>query len=95
MAESRKSDVVDVADTSPRVSNAAGGKLLKAVPFGSATTVVVRSSDFKQAGNIDHPDVEWDFRVNDFTVTVGDEISSEAAEFLVKKYSDSFQYVGE
>jgi hypothetical protein len=95
MAGIHKTDVVDSADTSPRQSSSTSGKCVKAIPFGSATTVIVRSSDFQQAGNIVHPDVEWDFRVNDFTVSVGKEISAEAADFLVSKYSDSFQYVGE
>lgn len=95
MAESNKVSVVDVADTSPRHVASKSGKRVKAVPFGNATTVIVREEDFKQSGNIDHPDVEWDFRVDDFTVTVGKEISTEAAEFLVKNYSDSFHYVGE
>ena len=87
--------VVDAADTAPRQAVSVGGKRVKAIPFASATTVVIRSSDFKQAGNIDHADVEWDFRVNDFTVEVGKEISQEAADFLVENYSDSFKYVGE
>jgi hypothetical protein len=94
MAGTNKSDdvVVDVADVSPRhvVSN---GKKLRALPFANATTVIVRSQDFKQAGNIDHADVEWDFRVDDFTVAVGKGISQEAADFLVNKYPDSFAYV--
>lgn len=94
MAGNSKTDVVDVADTSPR-QVAKNGKRIKALPFASATTVIVREKDFKEAGNIDHNDVTWDFRINDFTVLVGEDISAEAADFLVKNYADSFQYVGE
>lgn len=86
-------DVVDVADTAPRYT-APKGKKIKAVPFSNATTVVVRAEDFKSAG-IEHKDVTWDFRLDDFCVVVGDVISKEAADFLVKNYSDSFHYVGE
>lgn len=87
-------EVVDTADTAIRhVVDA--GKKLKAIPFSEATTVVVRQEDFKKNGDIKHDTVTWDFRVNDFTVTVGQEISKEAADFLVKNYSDSFKYVGE
>lgn len=95
MAVHKSEEVFDTADTSPRLGHDLGGKRVKAIPFANATTVVVRSSDFKAAGNIDHADVEWDFRVNDFTVEVGKEISAEAADFLVNSYGDSFQYVGE
>lgn len=69
------------------------GKRVKAVPFSGGTTVVVRSSDFQKAGNIDHPDVTWDYRVDDFTVEVGKEINAEAANFLVNSYPDSFQFL--
>jgi hypothetical protein len=95
MAGINKTDVVDSADVSPRQSSGVAGKRVKAIPFGDATTVIVREEDFRDAGKIDHPDVEWDFRVDDFTVSVGKEISAEAADFLVSKYGDSFQYVGE
>lgn len=86
--------VVDAADTTPR-RESPKGKRIKAIPFATATTVVVREEDFKTAGNIDHKEVAWDFRVDDFTVAVGNGISAEAADFLVNNYPDSFHYVGE
>lgn len=95
MAGINKVDVVDSADSSPRHVSSKSGRRVKAIPFGDATTVIVREEDFRDAGKIDHPDVEWDFRVDNFTVTVGKEISTEASEFLVKNYSSSFQYVEE
>lgn len=85
-------EVVDTADTSPR-QEAAKGEKVRAIPFAHGTTVIIRAQDFKTAGNIEHPDVTWDFRVNDFCATVGENISKEAADFLTKNYPDSFQYV--
>ncbi len=68
-------------------------KRVLAIPFSGGTTVVVRSSDFKNAGNIEHDSVTWDYRIDDFTVEVGKEINSEAAEFLVSSYPGSFKFV--
>ncbi len=61
----------------------------------TATTVEVRDSDFANAG-ITHHTVVFDFRVNDCKVEVGEgshQISKEAADFLTKNYSASFEYV--
>lgn len=66
-------------------------KRVRAIPFSGGTTVVVRSVDFKNAGNIEHDSVTWDYRLGNFTVEVGKEINSEAAEFLVKTYPNSFK----
>lgn len=83
-----------VADTeSAPAEVTSGGKRVKAVPFSGGTTIVVRSSDFDKAGNIDHPDVTWDYRVDGFTVEVGKGITAEAADFLVNNYPDSFRFV--
>lgn len=60
-----------------------------------ATTVEIRSSDFANNG-IDHDSVVFDFRKDDFKVSVGNEngqISKEAADFLTKNYPASFVYV--
>lgn len=70
-------------------------KRVQAIPFSGGTTVVVRSADFKNAGDIDHDSVTWDYRVDDFTVEVGKGINQEAAEFLVKTYPNSFRFIEE
>lgn len=89
-----KHDVVDTADNSPRQAANVAGKRVKAIPFYNGTTVVVRDTDFQQNG-VTHPDVTWDFRVDDFTVAVGQGITQEAANLLVTKFPESFEYVGE
>lgn len=87
-------DVVDVADTSPRVPPPdTSGVRIQAIPYQNCTTVLIRSSDFG-LGGIEHSDVEWDFRIDDFTVKVGEGISQEAADFLVNGYPDQFKYLG-
>lgn len=68
------------------------GKCIKAIPFSGGTTVVIRDIDFK-AGNIEHPAVTWDYRIDDFTVKVGEAITEEAANFLVQSFPDSFKFV--
>ena len=88
-----KHDVVDEADTSPRQVNS-DGKRIQAIPFSNGTTVVVRSSDF-EANGVSHGDVTWDYRVDDFTVVVGEGISAKAADLLTSKFSDNFRYIGE
>lgn len=95
MAGTSKQDVVDAADISPRQVSNTSGKRVKAIPFASGTTVVVREADFKSAGGFDHPEVTWDYRIDDFTVAVGPSLTQEAADFLTSKYPDSFVYVGE
>ena len=67
-------------------------KRLKAIPFSGGTTVVVRDVDFSNAG-VDHPTVTWDYRIDGFTVIVGDKITDEAANILVNKFPDSFKFV--
>lgn len=71
------------------------GKRVRAIPAKGGTTVIVRRADFKNVG-IDHSDVTWDFRVERFTVSVGDgdgQISAEAAKFLTENYRESFEYI--
>jgi hypothetical protein len=89
-----KDVVVDTADKSPRHLSDKTKKRVKAIPFQNCTTVVIRESDF-QLGGINHKEVTWDFRVEDFTVAVGDGISKEAADYLTSNFSNDFQYVGE
>lgn len=69
-----------------------GVKRIKAIPFSNGTTVIVRAVDFSAAG-VEHPDVKWDYRIDDFTVAVGDGITAEAANVLVSKFPDSFKFV--
>lgn len=89
-----KHDVVidDEADVAPRQASSVG-KRIKAITFTNGTTVVVRSSDFKKHG-VNHHDVTWDYRIDDFTVAVGKGITAEAADFLTGKFPDSFVYLG-
>lgn len=68
------------------------GKCIKAIPFSGGTTVVIRDIDFK-AGSIDHAAVTWDYRIDDFTVKVGEGITEQAANFLVQSFPDSFKFV--
>lgn len=86
--------VADTEDKTPRQPVETAGKRIKAIPFSGGTTVLVRTVDFKKAGNIDHPDVTWDYRVNGFTVEVDKEITAEAADFLVNNYPGSFEFIG-
>jgi len=87
-------EVVDVADTAPRApAPDTSGVRVEAIPYQNCTTVVIRKVDFA-LGGIDHPDVEWDFRIDNFTVKVGDGISQEAADFLVNGYPEQFKYLG-
>ena len=86
-------DIVDPIDeATPRLLPDLSGKRIRAIPYQNCTTVVIRKSDFA-LGGFDQGDVEWDFRVDAFTVKVGDKISQEAADWLVKNYSDQFEYV--
>ena len=88
-------EVKDEADSARRAPEPdLSGKRLRAIPARGGTTVKVRRRDFSDHG-IDHPDVEFDFRKDDFTVAVGEDggISSEAADFLSKNYPTSFEYL--
>jgi hypothetical protein len=85
---------VDTADKSPRHLSDKSKKRVKAIPFQNCTTVIIRESDF-QLGGVSHKEVAWDFRVEDFTVAVGEGISQEAADYLTSSFPDDFQYVSE
>lgn len=87
-----KDVVVDTADKSPRHLSDKGKKRVRAIPFQNCTTVVIRESDFK-LGGVNHKEVTWDFRVEDFTVVVGEGISQEAADYLTSNFPDDFQYL--
>lgn len=89
-----KDVVVDTADKSPRHLSDKSKKRVRAIPFQNCTTVVIRESDFK-LGDVDHKEVTWDFRVDDFTVVVGEGISKEAADYLTTSFPGDFEYVGE
>lgn len=65
---------------------------IKAYPFSGGTTIIIRDSDFAKGG-VEHPTVSWDYRVDDFTLTVGNGISKEAADYLTKNFPDSFKFV--
>lgn len=86
-------DVVDEADTAPREEKKThSGKKIKAIPFSNGTTVIVRNVDFEKVG-VKHANVTWDYRIDNFTVTVGEGITEEAACALVNHFPDSFQFV--
>lgn len=65
---------------------------VKAIPFFGGTTVIIRDTDF-QKGNIEHDTVTWDYRIDEFTVRIGEGISKEAADYLVNNFPDSFKFV--
>lgn len=89
------SEVKDERDTTPRVENEKPkGKLVRAIPYMNATTIRIRPMDFKNGG-IDHKQVEWDFRKNNFTVPVGEELSQEAADYLTKSFPTDFEYIND
>lgn len=89
-------EVVDERDVSPRlVAPTTQGHRVRAFPSQGGTTVEIRSSDFA-LGGIEHPDVSWDFRVNKFTVPVGEDgISQEAADWLTSSFPASFAFTDE
>lgn len=91
-------EVKDDRDTSPRGGQPdKSGTRVRAIPAKGGTEVVVRKSDFKQSLDIDHPEVKWNFRKDDFTVKVGEDggITKEAADALTKKHPESFEYIQE
>lgn len=94
-------EVKDTADTSPRTAPPnVSGKRLRAIPYQNASTVIVKRVDFRTAssGEIDHPDVRFDFRKDNFTVPVGGKeaiITDEAADFLASNYPTDFEYIND
>jgi hypothetical protein len=89
------SEIVDTADNAvPGPAPDLSGKRVRAIPGAGGTTVLVRRQDFKQHG-IDHGDVQFDFRVDRFTLPVGKDkaLSTEAADFLTKNFPQSFEYL--
>lgn len=88
------SEVTDTRDTSPRSPEPVQGKYLKAFPARGATALLIPASDFLTYGGIEHPDVYFDYFVNGFKVLVGSsDLTKEGAEFLSKRYPDTFKYV--
>lgn len=88
----REVDSVEASVEAPvEVAKTVSVKRIKAIPFSGGTTVVVRAVDFANAG-VEHSDVTWDYRIDNFTVAVGDGISAEAANLLVKKFPGSFEF---
>lgn len=88
-------EVKDERDTSPRAPRAStSGPRLRAIPAKGGTTVLVRRRDFKAHG-VDHGDVKFDFRKDNFSLAVGKDkgISKEAADFLSEQFPESFEYL--
>jgi len=85
-------DAVDAVDTNTDKAEKPVGKRIKAIPFSGGTTVIIRKSDFEKTG-VKHADVTWDYRIDDFTVVVGQGITEEAADALVNSFPDSFTFV--
>lgn len=95
MADSKLSatEVKDEADVSPRINTTnTGGERVRAIPAKGGTTVIIRALDFANNG-IEHGEVTWDFRKDNFTVEVGSDISKEAADWLTKSFPTSFEYL--
>ena len=90
-------DEVDAVDSVDSLNEAAPetktvSKRVKATPFSGGTTVIIRNSDFEKFG-VEHAGVTWDYRINDFTVAVGEGITEEAANALVNNLPDSFKFL--
>lgn len=86
--------VADSRDVSPRAKVDTSGSRIKAITFSGGTQVVIREKDFLKGG-IKHPEVIWHFQINGFTVKVGEGITKQAADYLVKNFPTQFKYVGE
>lgn len=88
--------VTDAADTSPRgPAPDTSGKRVRAVPYQKGSTVRVREATFREHG-IEHPTVVWDYRKDNFTVAVGTQdgqISEDAANFLTRKFKETFEFL--
>lgn len=88
--------VTDTADTSPRgPAPDTSGKRVRAVPYQKGSTVRVREATFAEHG-IQHPTVVWDYRKDNFTVAVGTQdgqISENAANFLTRKFKETFEFL--
>lgn len=90
---SSTTEVTDERDISPRVvKQSLKGQRVRAIPALGGTTIEIRDTDFAKGG-IDHPTVTWDFRIDDFTVPVGEVLSREAAEYLCNSFPDSFRLI--
>lgn len=88
-------EVKDERDVTPRVGGEKPkGKRVRAIPYHNATTVRIRPMDFR-LGGIDHKQVEWDFRKDNFTVPVGDALSEEAADYLTENFPTDFEYIND
>lgn len=71
------------------------GKRVRAIPTHGGTTVKVSSTDFRNNG-VEHEDVVFDFRKDDFTLPVGEEvgqISKKAADVITKLEPGRFEYM--
>lgn len=68
-------------------------KRIQAIPFSGGTTVIVRSKDFQNSCGINHDEVVWDYRIDNFCVKIGEGISDEAASFLAENYPNSFKII--
>lgn len=68
-----------------------GVKRIKAIPFPMAPLLSFVRLIFLLWCRAS--DVKWDYRIDDFTVAVGDGITAEAANVLVSKFPDSFKFV--
>lgn len=85
-------DAVEAVDAAPVEEKKSVAKRIQAIPFSGGTTVVIRKSDFEKAG-VEHADVTWDYRIDDFTVVVGQGITEEAANTLANNFPDSFKFL--
>ncbi|HPE52952.1 MAG TPA: hypothetical protein PK852_02435 [Mesotoga prima] len=86
-------EVADSRDVSPRAKVDTTGQRVKATPFSHGLEVVVREKDFLKGG-IKHGEVRWHFQRDNFTVKVGEGLTKQAADYLVKSFPSQFQYVG-
>lgn len=74
------------------------GKRVRAIPTHGGTAVTLSTADFEQVGVKGHAPVKWDFRKDNFTVSVGNEdgqLSQAAADAITKHEPTRFEYLND
>lgn len=85
-------------DAAAKAKPDTSGKRVRAIPTHGGTTVSVSKAEFERVGVEDQDEVVWDFRTDDSTVKVGNElgeISEKAAEKITKLEPTRFEYLAQ
>ena len=89
-------DERDVTERAPGPDTS--GKRVRAIPTHGGTSVVLETADFEQIGVKGQSKVVWNFRKDNFTVSVGSEsgqISEAAADAITKHEPTRFEYLND